>query len=91
MNVREDKMTNHFGLKIIKVFCVPVLFRLIRRAKGENILLNVVKWVVQLNNYKRDIRNSKRSFPYSFCRIRTRDSQSIQERGLFYDFRFISR
>ena len=82
MNVREDKMTNHFGLKIIW---------LIRGAKGENILLNVMKWVVQLNNYKRDIRNSKRSFPYSFCRIRTRDSQSIKERDLFYDFRFISR
>ena len=61
MNVREDKMTNHFGLKIISVFCVPVLFRLIRGAKGENILLNVMKWVVQLDNYKRDIRNSKRS------------------------------
>ena len=91
MNVREDKMTNHFGLKIISVFCVPVLFRLIRRAKGENTLLNVVKWVVQLNNYKRDIRNSKRSLPYSFCRIRTRDPESIKESDLFYDFRFISR
>ena len=84
-------MTNHFGLKIIWVFCDPELFRLIRRAKGENILLDVVKWVVQLNNYKHDIRNSKKEFPYSFCRIRTRDSQSIKERDLFYDFRFISR
>ena len=46
MNVREDKMTNHFGLKIIWVFCDPELFRLIKRDKGENILLDVVKWVV---------------------------------------------
>ena len=46
MNVREDKMTNHFGLKINEVFCDPELFRLIRRAKGENILLDIVKWVV---------------------------------------------
>ena len=83
-------MTNHFELKIILVLCVPVLFRIIRRAKGENILLDVVKWVVQLNNYKHDIRNSKRSFPYSLCRIRTRDSQSIKERALYYSlFNFI--
>ena len=33
MNVREDKMTYQFGLKIILVLCVPVLFRIIRRAK----------------------------------------------------------
>ena len=84
-------MTNHFGLKTISVFCVPVLFRIIRRAKRENILLDVVKRVVQLNNCKHDIRNSKRSFPYSFCRIRTRDPQYIKERNLFYNFRLISR
>ena len=64
MNVREDKMTYQFGLKIILVLCVPVLFRIIRRAKREYILFDVVKWVVQLNNYKHDIRNSKKSFPY---------------------------
>ena len=69
MNVREDKMNKHFGLKIIQGFCVLVLFRIIRRAKQENILLDVVKWVVQLYNYKHDFRNSKRSFPCSFCRI----------------------
>ena len=63
MNVREDKMTYQFGLKIILVLCVPVLFRIIRRAKREYILFDVVKWVVQLNNYKHDIRNSKNSFP----------------------------
>ena len=62
MNVREDKMTYQFGLKIILVLCVPVLFRIIRRAKREYILFDVVKWVVQLNNYKHDIRNSKNSF-----------------------------
>ena len=91
MDVGEDKMTHHFGLKIILVFCVPVLFRIIRRAKRENILPDVVKRVVQLNNYKHNIRNSKRSSPYSFCRIRARDSQSIKERNLFYSFRLISR
>ena len=50
MNVREDKMTYQFGLKIILVLCVPVLFRIISREK-----LDVVKRVVQLNNYKHDI------------------------------------
>ena len=63
MNVREDEITYQFGLKIILVLCVPVLFRIIRRAKREYILFDVVKWVVQLNNYKHDIRNSKNSFP----------------------------
>ena len=82
MNVREDKMT--------LVLCVPVLFRIIRRAKREYILFDVVKWVVQFNNYKHDIRNLKKSFSYKFRRIRTRDSQSIKERDLFYNFRFIS-
>ena len=90
MNVREDKMTYEFGLKVIQVLCVPVLFRIIRRTKREYILFDVVEWVVQLNNYKHDIRNSKRSFPYSLCRIRTRDSQSIKERALYYSlFNFI--
>ena len=64
MNVSEDKMTYEFGLKIIQVLCVPVLFRIIRRAKQEYILFDVVKRVVQLNNYKHDIRNSKKSFSY---------------------------
>ena len=62
-------MTNHFGLKIIQVFCDPELFRLIRRAKGENILLDAVKWVVQLNNYRHDIRNSKRSSLIHFVEL----------------------
>ena len=35
MNVREDKITYQFGLKIILVLCVPVLFRIISRAKPE--------------------------------------------------------
>ena len=64
MNVREDKTTYQFELKIILVLCVPVLFRIIRRAKREYILFDVVKWVVQLNKYKHDIRNSKKSFSY---------------------------
>ena len=62
MNVREDKMTNYSGPQIGKsslTCCVPVLLRVIRRVKQENIILDVVKWVV---------------------------SQSITERGLFYNF-----
>ena len=43
-------------------YCVPVLFRVSRRAKRQNILLDVVQRVVQHNSYKHDIRNSKRSF-----------------------------
>ena len=86
MNVREDKMNNSLGLKIGKTslnYCVPVLFRVSRRARRKNILLDV-KWVVQLKNYKHD-------FPHSFRRIKIRDSQSIKERDLFYNFWFISR
>ena len=62
MNVREDKITYQFGLKVILGLCVPVLFRIITRAKREYILFDVVKWVVELNNYKHDIGNSKNSF-----------------------------
>ena len=62
MNVREDKMTNYSGPQIGKsslTCCVPVLLRVSRRVKQENIILDVVKWMV---------------------------SQSIKERGLFYNF-----
>ena len=55
----------------------------VRRAGRKNILLDV-KWVVQLKNYKQD-------FTHSFRRIKIRDSQSIKERDLFYNFWFISR
>ena len=47
MNVREDKMTNHWGLQIGKpslTCCVPVLLRVSRRLKQENILLDVGEW-----------------------------------------------
>ena len=64
MDAREDKRTYQFGIKIILVLCVPELFRIIRRAKREDILFDVVEWVVQFNNYKHGIRNSKKSFPY---------------------------
>ena len=57
-------MTYQVGLKIILVLCVPVLFRIISRAKREYILFDVVKRVVKLNNYKHDNRNSKKSFSY---------------------------
>ena len=47
MNVREDKMTNHRGLPIGEsslTCCVPVLLRVSRRFKHENILLDVGGW-----------------------------------------------
>ena len=50
-----------------------------------------MQWVVQLNNYKHNIQNSKKSILYSFRPIKTRDSQAIKERGLLYYFLFISR
>ena len=53
MNVREDKMNNSLGLQKGKLslnYCVPVLFRVSRRARRKNILLDV-KWVVELKNY----------------------------------------
>ena len=64
MNAREDKMTNYRGLQIRKpslTCCVP---KVSRRVKQENILLDVGKWVAQLNNYKHHNRNSKGSFLY---------------------------
>ena len=51
MNAREDKMTSYWGLQTRKpslTRCVPELFRVSRRVKQENILLDVVKWVAQL-------------------------------------------
>ena len=87
--VREDNRNNYLGPQTGKTYLnyyVPVLFRVSKKAKHENILLDVVKWVVQLNNCKHDIPNSERSFPCSFRRIRTRDSQSTRERGLCYNF-----
>ena len=62
MNVKEDKMTDYSGQQLGKSSlncCVPILLRVSRRVKQENIILDVVKWVV---------------------------SQSIKERGLFYNF-----
>ena len=49
MDMREDKMTNHWGLQIGKpslTCCVPVLLIVSRRLKHENILLDVVKCVL---------------------------------------------
>ena len=43
----EDKMTNHWGFQIGKpslACCVPVLLRVSRRFKHENILLDVGGW-----------------------------------------------
>ena len=58
MNVREDKKTNYWGLQIGKpslTYCVPVLLRASRRFKQENILLDVVKWVVSQSIKKRGL------------------------------------
>ena len=58
MKVREDKTTNYLGLQIRKpslTCCVPVLLRVSRRFKQENILLDVVKWVVSQSIKKRGL------------------------------------
>ena len=58
MKVRGDKMTNYRGLQIGKPFLtcrVPVLLRVSRRFKQENILLDVVKWVVSQSIKKRGL------------------------------------
>ena len=58
MNVREDKMTNFWGIQIGKpslICCVSVLLGVSRRFKQENILLDVVKWVVSQSIKKRGL------------------------------------
>ena len=58
MNVRENKMTNHWGLQTGKpslTCCVPVLLRVSRRFKHENIFLDVVKRVVSQSINKRGL------------------------------------
>ena len=58
MKVIEEKMTNYWGLQIGKpslTCCVPVLLRVSRRFKQENVLLDVVKWVVSQSIKKRDL------------------------------------
>ena len=58
MKVRGDKMTNYRGLQIGKpclARCVPVLLRVSRRFKQENIFLDVVKWVVSQSIKKRGL------------------------------------
>ena len=58
MKVRGDKMTNYWGLQIGKpslTCCAPVLLRVSRRFKQENILLDVVKWVVSQSIKKRGL------------------------------------
>ena len=58
MNTREDETTEDFKKENHLFIIVPVFFRVSKRAKRENILLDVVNWVVLLNNYKHDKRNS---------------------------------
>ena len=41
-------------------YCVPVLFRVSRRAGRNNILLNVVQWVVQLTTTNAIFKTQKR-------------------------------
>ena len=66
-------MTNYLGLQIGKSSlndCVPTLFQVNRRAGRKNILLDVVLWVVQLNNNKHNIRNSRRVFHNHFVQLK---------------------
>ena len=74
MNVGEDEMANNLGLQIIAFL---YYFEYVVGPNEKIFCSLAVKWEVQLNNFKHDILNSKRSFSYSFRRIRTRDSQSI--------------
>ena len=79
MNVREDKMNNYLGLQIGKTslnYCVPALFRVSRRARRKNILLDV-KWVVQLKNYKQD-------FPPSFRRIKKKETHNPSKNATYF-------
>ena len=56
MNAKEEKVTQDFKKENPLSIIVPVFFS--KKAKRENILLDVVNWVVLLNNYKHDNRNS---------------------------------
>ena len=56
MNAKEEKVTEDFKKENPLSIIVPVFFS--KKAKRENILLDVVNWVVLLNNYKHDKRNS---------------------------------
>ena len=61
MNAKEEKVTEDFKKENHLSIIVPVFFRVRKRAKRENILLDVVNWVVLLNNYKHDNRNSSKT------------------------------
>ena len=52
MNAKEEKVTEYFKKENLLSIIVPVFFS--KKAKRENILLDVVNWVVLLNNYKHD-------------------------------------
>ena len=56
MNAKEEKVTEDFKKENPLSIIVLVFFS--KKAKRENILLDVVNWVVLLNNYKHDKRNS---------------------------------
>ena len=58
MNAREEKITEDFKKENHLSIIEPVFFRVSKRAGRENILLDVVNWVVLLNNCKHDNRNS---------------------------------
>ena len=53
MNAKEEKVTEDFKKENPLSIIVPVFFS--KKAKRENILLDVVNWVVLLNNYKHKI------------------------------------
>ena len=58
MNAKEEKVTEEFKKENHLSIIVPVFFRVSKRAKRENFFLDVVNWLVLLNNYKHDKRNS---------------------------------
>ena len=58
MNAKEEKVTEDFKKENHLSIIVPVFFRVSKKAKRENILLDEVNWVVLLSNYKHDKINS---------------------------------
>ena len=58
MNAKEEKVTEDIKKENHLSIIVLVFFRVSKRAKRENILLDVLNWVVVLNNYKHNKRNS---------------------------------
>ena len=86
MNVMEDKMTNYLGLSMGKpslYYCVPVLFRVSRRAGRNNILLNVVQWVVQLTTTNAIFKTQKRVSFIHFVQLKQETNNPSKNAAYF--------